>query len=90
VDHALYGVVEAASKKHFPEAAIVPTMSTGATDSRFLRNRGVVCYGLGPFPLEEAHERSVHANDERLPVSSFNKGLHYYYEIVKTYAATPD
>lgn len=89
-DHGLYKALEAAAKKHFPDATIVPSMSTGATDSRFLRNKGVPCYGLGTFPLEETHERSVHANDERLPVASFGRGLRFYYDAVKAYATTPD
>ncbi len=90
MDHALYRICEATAKKHFPDAAVVPTMSSGATDSRFLRNKGVACYGLGTFPLGEAHEKSVHANDERIPVASFGKGLRAYYEVVKTYVSTSD
>jgi acetylornithine deacetylase/succinyl-diaminopimelate desuccinylase-like protein len=89
-DHGLYKVIESAAKKHFAGATVVPSMSTGATDSRFFRVKGVSCYGLGPFPLAESHENSVHANDERLPVASFKKGLRYYYDLVRTYASTPD
>src|SRR5207253_10327703 len=74
-EHALYKTIESIAKRHFPDAAVVPSLATGATDSRFLRNAGEPAYGLGPFPLEEAHERSVHANDERLPVASFGRGL---------------
>lgn len=89
-EHPLYKAIEAAAKKYYPEAAIVPAMSTGATDSRFLRVKGVPCYGLGPFALSEAQEQSIHANDERLPVSSFGPGLRFYYDVVKAYATTRD
>jgi acetylornithine deacetylase/succinyl-diaminopimelate desuccinylase-like protein len=89
-DHPLYKAIEAAAKRHYPDAMIVPSMSTGATDSRFLRNKGVACYGLGAYPLEEAHEKTVHANDERMPVASFGRGLRYYYDIVKGYASSAD
>ena len=82
--------IEAAARRPHPDAIIVPSMSTGATDSRFLRTKGVACYGLGAFPLEDAHEKTVHANDERMPVASFGRGLRYYYDIVKAYASTGD
>lgn len=89
-EHPLYKAIAAAAKRAYPEATVVPTLGTGATDSRFLRMKGVASYGLGIFPLEETHERSVHANDERLPVASFGKGLRFYYDVVKSYATSPD
>ncbi len=90
VDHPLYRAIEATAKRHFPDAAIVPLMSTGATDSRFLRNKGVPAYGIGGFPLRGVHQETIHANDERLPVASFGRGLRFYYDVVKTYVTTGD
>lgn len=89
-DHPLYRAIESVAKRHFPDAAVVPILATGATDSRFLRNRGVPSYGITPFPLEEAHERSVHGPDERVLVESVKRGLRFYFDVVRTYATTPD
>jgi acetylornithine deacetylase/succinyl-diaminopimelate desuccinylase-like protein len=89
-DHPLFRAIEAAAKRAFPDAVVVPSLSTGATDSRFLRSKGVPCFGLGPFPLEEKHSRSVHGPDERVPVASFGRGLRFYCDVVRSYATTAD
>ncbi len=89
-EHALFKAIEAAAKKHYPDAVVAPILGTGATDMRQLRMRGVPAFGVRPFALEEQHERTVHANDERLPVASFGPGLWFYYDLVEAYATTPD
>jgi acetylornithine deacetylase/succinyl-diaminopimelate desuccinylase-like protein len=62
---ALFLALEAAQKKLLPGAITVPVMSTGATDSAFLRARGVDAYGIRvPRTFEE--NTGVHGNDERI------------------------
>ena len=57
-------------------------MSPWATDSSPLRMRNVQAYGLVPFPLTDADLGRMHAEDERIPIDSFNKGIEYLYGIV--------
>lgn len=82
-----YNSITRVAKQEFPGAAIVPMMSTGFTDSSYLRMRNVEAYGLG-FPLTAEDEGHVHSNDERLPVSSFNKGLEFLNAIVTDFAVS--
>jgi acetylornithine deacetylase/succinyl-diaminopimelate desuccinylase-like protein len=62
---AMFASLEAAQKKLLPNAITVPVMSTGATDSAFLRSKGVDAYGIRiPRTFEE--NTGVHGNDERI------------------------
>jgi acetylornithine deacetylase/succinyl-diaminopimelate desuccinylase-like protein len=81
----LYGAIRNVSAKEFPGVPVVPFMSTGATDSRFLRLRSVEAYGLLPFPLGDTDFVRMHGNDERIPLDSFRKGIQYLYDIVNEF-----
>ncbi len=59
--------------------AVVPYMSTGATDSARLRAWGVQTYGVLPFPLAQEDEERMHGNDERVPVESLLFGTKVIY-----------
>jgi len=82
----LYGKIAVVTGRDFPGAAMVPMMSTGATDAVPLRLRSVQAYGLLPFPLEDADVLRMHADDERIPLDSFRKGVGYLYDIVGEFA----
>lgn len=61
----MFAALEAAQQKVFPGAISIPTMTTGATDSAFLRAKGVDAYGIRiPRTFEE--NEGVHGNDERI------------------------
>jgi acetylornithine deacetylase/succinyl-diaminopimelate desuccinylase-like protein len=84
----LYNTISREAKQQFPGAVVVPEMSTGATDSIPLRLRNVQAYGLLPFPVSEADLARMHADDERLAVDSFRKGIDFLYSIVSDFAVT--
>jgi acetylornithine deacetylase/succinyl-diaminopimelate desuccinylase-like protein len=79
---ALVEAVRKASSKHFPGAPVVPLLSTGATDSAELRQKGIPSYGLLIFPLESDDVARMHADDERMPVSSLLTGLRFLHDTV--------
>lgn len=87
LDSDLYKTIQQASNEEFPGTVVVPMMSTGATDSAFLRLRNVQAYGLLPFPLTEDDILRMHADNERIPVASFQKGIEFLYRIVDDFAA---
>jgi acetylornithine deacetylase/succinyl-diaminopimelate desuccinylase-like protein len=82
----LYNTIGLVTGREFPGATLVPMMSTGATDSAPLRLRSVQAYGLDPFPLEEGDAMRMHADDERIPLDSFRKGIDFLYNIVNEFA----
>jgi acetylornithine deacetylase/succinyl-diaminopimelate desuccinylase-like protein len=81
----LYATITRVAKNQFPGAAVVPFMSTGATDSWPLRMRNVQAYGVFPFPLADTDSLRMHADDERIPIESFHKGVEFLYGIINDF-----
>jgi acetylornithine deacetylase/succinyl-diaminopimelate desuccinylase-like protein len=81
-DTPLYRAIVDVTKRHYPNAAIVPAVSTGFTDSHFFRDRGIASYGYAPFLVPQADESGVHGNDERISVENVRTGTQMMYEIV--------
>ena len=78
----LYQLIEKTVPQAFPGAIAVPMISTAATDASQLRLHNVQAYGLLPFPMTEADILRMHADDERIPVTSFSTGVAFLYTIV--------
>ncbi len=87
IETDLYRTIERVSPTVFPGAVVLPFLSPGATDSAQLRLRRVEAYGLLPFPLTEEDERRMHADDERIPLEAFRRGIAYLYRVVEEFAA---
>jgi acetylornithine deacetylase/succinyl-diaminopimelate desuccinylase-like protein len=71
-DTAMYRALEHAQLKMFPNAIMLPSMLTGATDMAQLRAKGVEAYGFGPI-VEAGDPGEAHSNDERLAEASLYK-----------------
>jgi acetylornithine deacetylase/succinyl-diaminopimelate desuccinylase-like protein len=84
----LYNSMTRVATQEYPGTVILPNMSTGATDSWPLRMRSVQSYGLLPFPLTEDDLSRMHADNERIPLDSFRKGIELLYGIVSDFAVT--
>jgi acetylornithine deacetylase/succinyl-diaminopimelate desuccinylase-like protein len=65
----------------FPGTYVVPWMTSGGTDSRFLREKGVPAYGFIPIVLTPGEERRFHGVDERLSVENLNRGIKATYDL---------
>lgn len=64
---------------------VVPVMSTGATDGRYLRAVGIPTYGIsGIFSLPG--ETNAHGRDEKLRTKSFYDGLDFLDKLVRRLA----
>jgi acetylornithine deacetylase/succinyl-diaminopimelate desuccinylase-like protein len=73
--------VERITTEMWPGALVIPSMSTGATDSRWLRNAGIQSYGVSG--LFYARDSRAHGMDEHVSVSSFYEGQTFLYRLVK-------
>ncbi len=80
--------VRAVAAKIWPGVPVVPTMSTGATDGRFLNTHGVPTYGLSGM-FHDAEGARAHGLNERIRVVSLMNGRRFLYEVVKLYANQP-
>jgi len=79
------GPIEKVTSEFWPGVPVVPVMSTGATDSRFMRNGGIPMYGVSGLFLDQDDNRS-HGLNERMPVKSLYDGHEFLYRLVKELA----
>lgn len=79
--------IRAVVEQMWPGLPIVPFMSRGATDSRFLRAKGIDAYGINPIGLTDDDESRMHGIDERIPAASLQPGLEFLYRLVVELAA---
>jgi len=71
----------------FPKQAIIPQMSTGATDGLEYRARGMPVYGVdGSWGVSPDDERA-HGKDERIPVQSLWDNILHWERMVKELAS---
>jgi len=81
--------VRAVSAKLWPGVTVVPTMSTGATDGRFLNAAGVPTYGLSGM-FHDTEGSHAHGLNERIRVQSLLDGREFLNQVVRRYAALMD
>lgn len=70
----------------WPGVPVVPTMSTGATDGRFLNAAGIATYGLSGL-FHDAEGPRAHGLNERIRVKSLLDGRVFLYETVRALSA---
>ena len=68
----------------WPGVPVIPTLSTGGTDGRFLNAGGIPTYGVSGM-FNDAGGSHAHGLDERMRVQSLMEGRRFLYEIVKIY-----
>jgi acetylornithine deacetylase/succinyl-diaminopimelate desuccinylase-like protein len=85
LDARILSPVEAIAADMWPGVPLVPTMSGGATDARFLNNAGIPTYGINGM-FHDAENSGVHGLNERLPVRSLYEGQEFLYRLVKALA----
>jgi acetylornithine deacetylase/succinyl-diaminopimelate desuccinylase-like protein len=66
----------------WPGVPVVPTMSTGASDGKFLRIAGIPTYGISCMFFDMDDNRS-HGKDERVGVQDFYDGVEFGYRFMK-------
>jgi acetylornithine deacetylase/succinyl-diaminopimelate desuccinylase-like protein len=77
------------SESMWPGVAVVPAMSTGATDGLFFRNKGIPVYGVSGI-FYTAGENRAHGRDERILKQSFFEGLEFLYRLTRAYSSPVD
>ena len=86
-DTSLYALLEASIRRYFPSAGIAPGVTTGFTDSHFFRDIGIESYGYNPAVRPAAAASSVHGNNERIGIATFNQGVQIMVETVEAFVA---
>lgn len=74
--------LEKLTGKTWPDAVVIPTMSTGASDGKSLRLAGIPVYGISGM-YTDIDDVRAHGRDERLGVAEFYKGVDFMYSFLK-------
>ena len=84
----MFRAMESALASLDPRIVAVPYLSTGATESAYLRSHGIQCFGMLPFPLSDDDESRMHGDDERLSLEAFRFGQDFLFETVRALLGT--
>jgi acetylornithine deacetylase/succinyl-diaminopimelate desuccinylase-like protein len=68
----------------WPGLPVVPTMSTGASDGRYLRVAGIPTYGIACLFFEQDDNRA-HGKDERIGVQDYYDGVECGYRLLRAF-----
>jgi len=77
------------TRELWPNASVLPVMSTGATDSTFFRSVGIPVYGVSGIFTDESDNRT-HGKDERMLAKSFYEGLEFMYRLTQRVVTRSD
>ena len=80
----LFDGIRKAALAAYPSAVVTPMLVPFGTDSSWLRRRGAIAYGLTPMLLDAATAATMHSDRERIPVSEFRRGLHIYFDVLRS------
>ena len=77
--------VERLTAEMWPDVPVIPTMSGGYTDSRWLRNAGIPAYGVSGLFTDPART-GVHGLNEQVGVQQLYDSKEFLYRLVKLLA----
>jgi acetylornithine deacetylase/succinyl-diaminopimelate desuccinylase-like protein len=91
IDNDAFAVIEGALKKQYGVTAVLPMMSTGATDMAFVRAKGVQCYGFGPAADEEDGPKGfgAHSDQERILEAEIYRFVRLTVDLATALASAP-
>jgi acetylornithine deacetylase/succinyl-diaminopimelate desuccinylase-like protein len=78
--------IETLSKEMWPGVPVMPSMSGGYTDSRWLRNAGIPSYGVSGL-FYDPITGGVHGLNEQVGVKELYDNQEYLYRLIKRLAA---
>ena len=87
VETELMSVIDQVAREHVEDAVVLPSVSSGFTDSRVFRRQGVTAYGFIPVLLEPREAASIHGHNERLSIENLRLGCQILFEVVRRICA---
>ena len=79
----LFAAIESVTQELHPGSRVLPSVSTGFTDSHFTRDLGIVSYGFNPLITGHEDHTGVHGNDEQVPEDAFRRAVGDFYAVVR-------
>ncbi|MBI2979709.1 MAG: M20/M25/M40 family metallo-hydrolase, partial [Chloroflexi bacterium] len=86
-DSEYYRLTTDTMKEFIGDVPILPSISSGATDSRFLREAGMPCYGISMMTLnlDQAMKQSVHGKNEKIDIESLRLKSDFLIKLARKY-----
>lgn len=73
----------------FGDIPVIPTMSTGANDSRYFLAKGVAAFGVSGLFSDPTVDARAHGRDERMRVQSFYEGQEFLRRLTQALTTNP-
>lgn len=90
IDNEMFQTLDLVAKRMYPEATVLPIMSTGATDMAQVRAKGMQAYGIGPArSVAEINSGfGAHGDNERIEEAAFVGLVRYLWNVIIEMAAS--
>ena len=90
IDNEMFQALERVAADMYPDAIVLPKMSTGATDMAQVRAMGVPAYGIGPIrtQAELNSGNGAHSDNERVSEDAMIEFLQFMWAVVIDVAAS--
>ena len=86
----LYALIAREVRKEYGNVGIgTEILAAWTNDSRFLRSRGIMCYGVWPFPVDYYQALGIHGIDERIRIDWYMDGIALSRRLIAAYAFEP-
>jgi len=82
----LFRAIEGFARKNDPGCPVVPHLLAGGTDSRHLREKGIITYDFCFSRISEKELMRIHGNNERLNLENLKFGVKMLLEVIKEVA----
>ena len=86
-DTELHAAIKEVCNEVMPDAAVLPRVTAGFTDSRAFRRHGVPAYGFVPMLLGPEEQGGMHGNNERISLANLRRGVEVMYRVVERVCA---
>lgn len=84
----IFSVLAAEAAKRYRVPAGSQLLYRSASDCRFLRPRGIDCYGISPYRVDISQSVGIHRENERIRLDWYIEGVEYMKDVVRTWAST--
>jgi len=82
----LFAILAGEAKELYGVRAGSEVLYSSVSDCRFLRTRGIACYGVSPFLVELTQSLAIHHANERVRLDWFVNGIEYFTRVVESWS----
>ncbi len=85
-DTPLFAILKKEGERRYKVPAGTQIAYRSFTDSRFVRPKGIIAYGVSPYPVDYFQSITIHNANERIRLQAFMEGIAYMRAVVGEWA----